>query len=228
MRREDRERGRPAIRRRAGGELAQDAAERVQVAAAIDRERVDRLGRHVVRGPGDRGGIRPARRERRGPGEPEVGHLGRAVAREQDIGRLQIAMDQPGPVSLREPGRDATPDRHDAVRRQRRLGRDQVCEVGTRHELHEQHGLAVDVDQPLDADQVGVADPGQEPCLGLEAPLRPVVGALAVVQDLAGPQPPIVAGHLHDPADRARAELPSDPVRHLPGIVAIQSIFAAA
>jgi len=55
-------------------------------------------------------------------------------------------------------------------------------------------------------------DPGQVPGLGLEPPPRPIIRALAVVQDFASPHAPVLTVHLDDPGDGARAEVASDPV----------------
>ena len=135
-------------------------------------------------------------------------------------------MHQAGAVRDRQAGGDPAADLDDAGRRQRRLGRDHVREVGAGHELHHQRGAAIDVDQAAHADQVGVVDAGEQPGLDLEPPARPVVGRVAVVQQLAGPHRAAVLDQLDDAAERPGAELATDAIPHTPTLARVARVAA--
>ncbi len=85
----------------AGEHLVEHAAERVDVRAPVDGAGLDLLGRHVVGGadPGARAGQTAGRAE--ALGQPEVGEvdvLVLALAADQDVGRLDVAVHQPALV----------------------------------------------------------------------------------------------------------------------------------
>ena len=114
-----------AERRPAGEALEQDAAERVDVGASVDLPALGLLRRRVAdradelaggRQPADRAGVL---------GEPEVGEvdvierLRRSPVDEQDVGRLDVAVDEPEPVRRVERARDLAADRDRALDLQR-------------------------------------------------------------------------------------------------------------
>ena len=59
---------------------------------------IDLLGGHVARSPHPSTAQCQSRLSLKVPGQPEIGDLGRAVGREQDVGRLQVAVHDPGLV----------------------------------------------------------------------------------------------------------------------------------
>ena len=101
---EDRE-GRLAVeRRRAGRGFVQHAAEAEQIGAVIDFVAAGLLGSHVERRAGDEPRARQFHVFGR-PGQAEVGELD-AVDRvfEEDVARLDVAVDEPAGVCRGQPG----------------------------------------------------------------------------------------------------------------------------
>ena len=87
-------------RRPAGEHLIEQRAEGVDVRGRPDRPRLPDhlLGGHVAGSP-DPGAAQCQRRlSFEVPRQPEIGDLGRALGREQDVGRLQVAVHDPGLV----------------------------------------------------------------------------------------------------------------------------------
>ena len=82
----------PRERHRAGDALVDHHAERIEVGPVVEPLSAGLLGAHVMRGAPDRSGFV----HRLGHGrEAEVGELGLIERREQDVGRLDVAMDHP-------------------------------------------------------------------------------------------------------------------------------------
>ena len=138
----------------------------------LARDRV-RAGRAGPRGePLGHVGARPL--VVRAPGEAEVGDPDGAVAPEQDVGRLEVAVDQPGRVGGREPlpGRDeALANLLPRVRLALGSGVDPALEAAAVDELHgHEHPLAVGPDV-VDGDDVGVAELGHRLGLAQESAL---------------------------------------------------------
>ncbi len=107
------------VRRAPGQRLEQRHAERVDVGAVVDFPPSRLLRRHVIDGP-DHGAGAAQHRLRRDPlREPEVGQVRvvRALIDDQDVGRLDVAMDQVAGVGGVEGGSDPGDD----LRRQARL-----------------------------------------------------------------------------------------------------------
>ena len=93
---------RPPERRTTDQEFVQDHAQRVDVGERADLLglALGLLGGHVAGRAQDRLGRRQARFDVQALGQAEVGDLGRAVGGDQDVGRLQVAVDDPQPVRL--------------------------------------------------------------------------------------------------------------------------------
>ena len=104
---------------------------------------------------------RDARRVHRRAGErsreAEVGDLDDAVGADQDVARLEVAVDEPGAVRGREPGARLTDHRED-LRGRARPGLQPAVERVAGDELHrEEHAVAAPADVE-DLDDVRVRD----------------------------------------------------------------------
>ena len=149
---------------RAGAELVDDEAERVEIAARVDRLALALLGRHVRRRAEDRARaraevrLRPVKRAR----DPEVEHLdvvALAVAIEQhDVLGLEIAVHDA--VRLRAPqrARDLEGDRDGARRCHAAHARQLVAQRLPLEELRRDEGLAVEVADVVEPHGVRVLD----------------------------------------------------------------------
>ena len=160
-----------AERRPAGEALEQDAAERVDVGASVDlpalsllRGRVADRADELARGrqPGDRARVL---------GEPEVGEvdvverLRRSPVDEQDVGRLDVAVDEPEPVRRVERARDLAADRDGAIELQRPGRAQQPSEVRVLDMAHGDVEHAVGLARVVDRDHVRVVDARRHPRL---------------------------------------------------------------
>ena len=107
-------------------------------------------------------------------GQAEVGDLGDAVAVEQDVGRLEVAMHDAGLVR-RVHGRGERG--HQLGRRAARLGRplEAVGEAPPFEHLERDEGAAVGLADIVDLDDVGMAEPGDG--LGLDQEPLAMLGA---------------------------------------------------
>jgi hypothetical protein len=87
----------------AGEHAAEDGADGVEVTARIGALAVDLPGRHAGRRAGRQaGGRRREARKRlsRQAGDATAGQLARAAGREQDVGRLEVAVNDPQPAAV--------------------------------------------------------------------------------------------------------------------------------
>ena len=91
---EDAHRRAALVRWLTGQAFVQDAAERVDVGAAVDGAAFDLLGGDVVDGAERVAGGRAGVGILGAAGEPEVAEVGVLVGREQDVGGLDVAVDQ--------------------------------------------------------------------------------------------------------------------------------------
>jgi hypothetical protein len=158
---------------RAGQRAEQHAAERVDVGARVDLDALRLLRRHVV------GRAHREARSRQGflgggdrLRQPEVGQervLAPVVARHEDVRRLDVAVDQPVPVGLVERAGDLADDRDGARRLERRLGLEDLAQVGALDVVHGHVQQPVLLAGVEDLDGVRVVDGGGEPALALEA-----------------------------------------------------------
>jgi hypothetical protein len=94
----------------------------------------------------------------------------RLVAAEQDVGRLDVAVDQAGGVDRVEPVGDLGNQRHRPLRPQPAFAREALAEVRAGDVAHGDEGHAALLAGGVDRDHVGVLDRGRDPRLLGEAP----------------------------------------------------------
>ncbi len=129
--------------RGAGGDLVQDAAEGVEVAAVVDLAARDLLGRHVVRGAhghaaaGELGGEADVVGE---AGDAEVADLHGAVGEPHDVGGLQVAVDDALVMGVAKGRGHLLRDVDDHVHGQRSgvVVLQELAEVAAFEELHDE------------------------------------------------------------------------------------------
>ena len=190
---DDLRRGAAAERPLAGGHLVEHHAEREDVGAHVGRLPLDLLRRHV----GDRAEQRPGaddrqrlrralvdRRLRRAHGgDAEVDHLRPAVVGDDDVARLEVAVDDAVGVGRAE----RVGERHGEVEqradRQAGLG-DHRVERAAADELHHQQPPAVGVLDAVQADDVRVVERGEGARLALQPRQRLGGGGDAVGEEL--------------------------------------------
>jgi hypothetical protein len=184
----------------AGGDGAQHGAEGVDVAGGAGPCAAEHLGGGVGDGAGDdTGGGALGVAE---AGDPEVGQLVVADPRRQDVGRLDVAVEDPGLVGGAERIAHLDGDPEDLLPRGRAVVGQLGLERARRQVLHGEEG------QPLlglagvvHGDDVRV--PRERPdrlALGLEPPLGVLVGRVDVGQHLEGDRAPQLGlvGPVHD------------------------------
>ena len=162
--------------------LVQHAAQRVDVGAAVDRPGLDLLGGDVVGRADPRARAREAAGGAEPLGQPEVGQvdvLVVALAADQDVGRLDVAVHQAALVRGVERRGDRGRHALHAVQVELALV-DDVAQVRAGHEAHRQVEHAVVFAAAVDRDDVRVLQRGRQPRLGLEAGHR--VGVLGVLR----------------------------------------------
>ncbi len=148
----------PSKRRPSGEHLVEQDAERIDVRGRPDRSCLsDHLLRgHVARSPEPRTAQRQGLPFVEVPRQPEIGDLGRAIGREQDVGRLQVAVHDPAPVChLHGLGQLGQQRRRLASR----LGcaRDGLSQVAPFQELHREKWAALMLAHIVDLHDVRVA-----------------------------------------------------------------------
>ena len=188
---------RPLERRPSGQQLVEDRPERVGVrgAAYLARLPLGLLGGHVAGRAHDDAGPRQAAVDGQALGEAEVRDLGRLLPGQQDIGRLEVTVDDLQPVGLGHPQGQGS----DQPRRPlRRPGRpvEAAVEAAAGHELQLDEREAIRLTDVEDLDDVGMLEPGDGLGLAEESPDRVRVGmragqdhldgAGAIEQDIAG------------------------------------------
>ena len=168
----------------AGQELEQDAAERIDVALGPDALAARLLGRDVVRRSHHCARLGDAALDVERPRDPEVGHLRAAVAVQEDVLRLHVAVDDAALVREREPARDRQPEVDDLVDRERAALRDHLLQVVAVDVLEDDELSVTFLAAVDDRDDVRVRHLSD--CPGLAEEALHVLGVLAVarVQDL--------------------------------------------
>ncbi len=193
----------------------QDAAQGVEVGPLVGGEAAGLLGRHVERRSQDHTvlGRRGIGQGRDHLGRPEVADLDAVVGVEEDVGGLQIAVDDPAHVGGGEGGGDPPGDNHRPSRGQRPLGQHRLQGRGL-HQLHDEVGAAGgeaaevgDVDDPGMIGEAGRASFADE----LRGEAR--VGCELPVEDLDGHVPArLVMSRVVDDTHAAPSQLAEDGV----------------
>ena len=164
---------RPLERPAAGEQLVHHAAEGEDVGAMIDRQATRLLGRHVA----DRAHDQPGRGVQcrgavggggDGPRQTEVEHLDVSVAGDDDVGRLEIAMDDVPVVCGRERAGNLRPV-FDRLSRRHRPARDDLGQRLTLKQLGDRVGARAIPADVIDRDDMGVGEAGERLHLALEA-----------------------------------------------------------
>jgi hypothetical protein len=155
-------------RRTPGQHLVEDRAEREDIGERPDRLVGQLLGRDVAHRAHDRPRLRQAGACLvKAAGDAEVDEAGTAVGREQDVGRLDVPMDEAAIVCVLERIGDLRRDRRRLARRQASDTRQALRERLAVDEL-EDDGLPVVAEQHVvDGHDVRVGEPRR--CASLEA-----------------------------------------------------------
>ena len=175
--------------------LVEDHAQRPHVDAVIELAFARALlGRHVVRRPHHRPGARERGRLAERPlharelREPEVEDLddhAPPLVREEDVGRLEVAVDDAPRVHAADRGDDREQEARRLRERQAPLAHEPVVEGLADQEVHDHDGRAVlGLEDVVDADDVRVGDGARGAGLAGEATAR--VGAARLVDQLEG------------------------------------------
>ncbi len=163
----------------AGEHLVEDDRQRVDVAARVEHLALRLLGRHELRRAEDHALLRE--HDRAGPqlalghlGEAEVEHLGvvaqAAVGGEEDVLRLEIAVDDPLEVRLLEGAAALDEDGHRALGRERALLADHLVQVLALQVLHDDvERSVVELAEEEHLDGVGVLQVAHRAGLAAEA-----------------------------------------------------------
>ena len=130
-------------RQASGQQLEGEDPDRVQVAARISGLPADLLGGQVLHRPRHRAGL-GRRAVGVGPGEAEVGHLGRAIRRDDDVLRLDVAVHDALAVRVIDRGEDLPEDVRRLRGREPPLRREDVPQARAPDELHHHVVDAVD------------------------------------------------------------------------------------
>jgi hypothetical protein len=174
-----------------GQRLVEHAGQRVDVGAAIDLLALDLLRRDV----GDRAheGLLSgqAARARGVLGQPEVRQVRVVVAADQDVGRLDVAVDQPVGMGLVERRADLGHQVDRALGIERAFVVQQPAQVGAVDVAHRQEDHAVGLAEVEDLDDMGMPQSGRDLRLAQEAPPHAVVARQAVGQDLERDAPAV-------------------------------------
>ena len=212
---------------RAGRASVEDASEAEQVAPGVDREPLGLLGGHVGRRAEDGPGRGQVLEVALGPGEAEVEDPDPAPGGfEPDVGRLDVAVDQPARVGRRQPLGDLAADPERLVDRRSALATEPGVERLPLEQGHGDEGDPAVLTDVVDGDDVvviqgrdrlGLAEE-PEPVRGdrrqgrphrLERDRPPELGVLRVEDD----PHPARAEHSQDAIGAEPADLPRRPRR---------------
>ena len=199
----------------AGQHLVQDATQRVDVRATVDRVALDLLGGDVVGRPHPEAGPRQASGRARALGQPEVGQVRvglRGLVGDQDVRRLDVAVHQSARVRGVERAGDLG---QDDARHLEREGTaiDHAAQVRPGHEAHREVEHALLLAAAMDGHDVRVLEGRRQARLGPEAR-----GRVLVLHPLGRDQLQrhgaieIDVHRLVDDAHPAAVEQPVDPV----------------
>ena len=174
------------VGRAAGEEVVEGGAERVEVAAGVERLAPRGLGRHVE-GRAERGaGGGDADVHALVLGEAEVSHLRVAFGVEQYVRGLDVAVQDAAAMRLGEGRGHLLEELDRAVGRERALAAEQVVQVLAVDELHGDVADAAGLAHGVDLHDVGMLDGRGGAGLALEAGDEAAVGGEALGEDLDG------------------------------------------
>ena len=193
--------------------LEEHRRQREEIGAGVERLATHLLRRHVVRCPDDGAGLGEARRALRAeaagdrPGQTEVEQL-HAVRRQEEVRRLQVAIDQPARVQGVEGVEDLQRNGGGVGRRQRPACHARAERLA-RKELHRHDQPVVGLLDLVELADVGMRDAGRGPGFTPQPFARRVVGLAANRLQSDGTVEPLIAGRVHDP-HASLADLPFD------------------
>jgi hypothetical protein len=199
------------VRDPAGERLVEHAAERVDVGAAVDAGALDLLGRDVVDRADPHARLRQPALRAGVLGEAEVGEvgvIGAVAVGDQDVGGLDVAVDEPARVRDVERAADLHEDRRGAAWVEPAGALDERAQVGALDEAHRDEQQAVDLARVVDRHDVRVLERRGDPRLALEALAEVLVGREVRRDDLEGDR--AVEREVRRPVDDAHPATPGD------------------
>ena len=141
----------------AGEHLPSDQPKTIDVGTPIEHTTVDLLGRHVGRSSERDAVHRELRFVRHRPREAEVGEHGTSVIFDEDVFRLDVAMDEAHRVRGRECTSDVAQDSLDTLRREEAVAAEHLPEGSPREMLHhDRDGGTVEIEYGADRYDVRV------------------------------------------------------------------------
>ncbi len=171
-----------------GEAFVEEAGERVLIGPPVDLLPLDLL-RGDVGGRAQReAGVEPVRLVGEATGEPEVGQVDVTVGRDEDVRRLDVAVDESTRVRCVQGGCDLPGDRDGLFLRQRPRC-EQLLELGALDVAHGDVQLAGDLAGVVDGDDVRVVDRGGQPRLAQEPLAEALVLGELGGEDLQRDQP---------------------------------------
>ena len=194
-----------------GQQFVQDDPRRIKVGGLVDGRPARLLRRQVLGGADDRPLLRHLARTC--AGDAEVRHLHDAFRVDDDVVRLDVAVDDAVAVRVPERGEDLTCIRNRDRDRARPPRPDELFERASLHVLHDDEVRAVRLTSVVDRDDVRMREPGGMRRLAAEALDELLVVRVAVVQDLDRDAPAqLLVLREVDVGHAAAAELACDPV----------------
>ena len=173
-------------RHRAGDGLDQGEAEGVDVGPAVDRLALGLLGRGVAGRAEHRAlGLGPGRLGQ-GPGQAEVGDAEAAVVAEEEVGGLDVAVDEPAAVGVVEAPGGLEADEEGLRRGEAGAAVEHGPEAPAAEVLGDEVGGAAVVAPVVDGEDVGVVQGRRGLGLGPEATEEGVVVGERLVEHLHG------------------------------------------
>jgi hypothetical protein len=167
--------------------LVEDDAQAVEVGAAVDRLGLDLLGREVLGGAEERALLGQVGRLGR-LGDAEVAHLHPPVLGQQDVGRLDVPVDQARGVGHRQRPRHLGGDVGGHPRVDRAVV-EPLAQGLAPHQLHDDRLDAVVAARVVDVDDRRVRELGDGDRLVPEPGDERLVGREVLVQDLERDRP---------------------------------------
>ena len=193
-------------RNRSGERLEEDAPERVHVGTTVDVVPPDLLRSHVVDGSQKMTVGRPAIGDAlRQPEVGEIDVLATVLVVEQDVRRLDVAVDEPSGMCGIERVGDLARDRECSGRLERPLASQELREVRPFDVAHRDEQAVIRLAGLVDRDHVRVVERGREPRLAQHPIAESVVLGVPLDEELQSDTPlePWVAGTVdlaHSPA----------------------------